>query len=152
MVSGVSIDTYLITEKNPNKKYYFIMEKKYFLKKHFFEKSKILRKKSENIDFKWKLQVIFFTWSFHLKSTFSDFSENFEFFKKLFFLENIFLHDEIIFFVRIFFCDQVCISTFDSAAQNRYMAARNAYMIIYSKISPPGLILKVVHSYTNKSL
>ena len=25
------------------------------------------------------------------------------------FLENIFLHDEIIFFVRIFFCDQVCI-------------------------------------------
>ena len=41
MVSGVSIDTYLITEKNPNKKQYFIMEKKYFLKNIFFEKSKI---------------------------------------------------------------------------------------------------------------
>ena len=32
MVSGVSTDTYLITEKNPNKKYYFIMEKKHFQK------------------------------------------------------------------------------------------------------------------------
>ena len=40
MVSGVTRDTYLITEKNPNKKYYFIMEKKYFLKKYFFEKLK----------------------------------------------------------------------------------------------------------------
>ena len=33
MVSEVTRDTYLITEKNPNKKYYFIMEKKYFQKK-----------------------------------------------------------------------------------------------------------------------
>ena len=35
----------------------------------------------------------------------------FRFFKKTFFQKNIFLHDEIIFFVRIFFCDQVCISS-----------------------------------------
>ena len=45
-----------------------------------------------------------FTWSFHLKSTFSDFL-------KMCFLKIFFLHDEIIFFVRIFFCDQVCICT-----------------------------------------
>ena len=35
----------------------------------------------------------------------------FDFFENFMFLENIFLHDEIIFFVRIFFCDQVCISS-----------------------------------------
>ena len=49
-----------------------------------------------------------FTWSFHLKSIFSDF---FDFFEKFIFLKIFFLHDEIIFFVRIFFCDQVCICT-----------------------------------------
>ena len=69
-------------------------------------------------------------------------------FFEIYFFETIFLHDEIIFFVRIFFCDQVCISTFDSAAQNRYMATPNAYMLIYSKNSPPGLVLKVVYSNT----
>ena len=52
MVSKVTRDTYLITEKNPNKKYVFIMEKKYFLKKYFFEKSKNFGGKSENVDFK----------------------------------------------------------------------------------------------------
>ena len=45
----------------------------------------------------------------------------------------IFPHDEIIFFVRIFFCDQVCISTFDLAAQNNYMEALNRYMASKSK-------------------
>ena len=52
-----------------------------------------------------------FTWSFHLKSTFSDFPKISDFLKSLFFLKIFFLHDEIIFFVRIFFCDQVCISS-----------------------------------------
>ena len=52
-----------------------------------------------------------FTWSFHLKSTFSDVFLKFFDFSKKYFLENIFLHDEIIFFDRIFFCDQVCICT-----------------------------------------
>ena len=45
MVSGVTRNTYLITEKNPNKKYYFIMEKNDFRKNENF-------KKSENDDFK----------------------------------------------------------------------------------------------------
>ena len=48
MVSRVTRDTYLITEKNPNKKYYFIMEKFSI----FFEKSKNFGEKSENVDFK----------------------------------------------------------------------------------------------------
>ena len=52
-----------------------------------------------------------FTWSFHLKSTFSDLFSKKLIFWKYYFLENIFLHDEIIFCVRIFFCDQVCIYT-----------------------------------------
>ena len=76
MVSGVTRDTYLITEK--------------------------IRTKNSLSNF---------TWSFHLKSTFSDFPHFFFIFQKTYFLENIFLHDEIIFFVRIFFCDQVCICT-----------------------------------------
>ena len=49
-----------------------------------------------------------FTWSFHLKINifrFLIFLRNNDFF------ENIFLHDETIFFVRIFFCDQVRIYT-----------------------------------------
>ena len=33
------------------------MEKKYFQKNKDFKKSEILEKKSENVDFKWKLQV-----------------------------------------------------------------------------------------------
>ena len=37
MVSGVTRDTHLITEKNPNKKYYFIIEKIVF-KKYNFQK------------------------------------------------------------------------------------------------------------------
>ena len=45
MVSGVTRDTYLITEKNLNKKYFFIMEKNDFRKNEIFEKS-------ENDDFK----------------------------------------------------------------------------------------------------
>ena len=82
-----------------------------------------------------------FTWSFHLKSTFSDFIFRFlekllkflENFENFIFFENIFLHDEILFFVRIFFCDQVCISTFDLAAQNNYMEGLNRYMASKSK-------------------
>ena len=60
MVSGVTRDTYLITEKNPNKKYYFIMEKNDF-QKIFFEREKIKlfekhifwkkSGKSENVNF-----------------------------------------------------------------------------------------------------
>ena len=52
-----------------------------------------------------------FTWSFHLKSTFSDVFQKNIVFEKICFLKIFFLHDEIIFFVRIFFCDQVCICT-----------------------------------------
>ena len=52
MVSWIIRDTYLITEKNPNKKYYFITDKKYFLRKYFFEKFKNFGGKSENVDFK----------------------------------------------------------------------------------------------------
>ena len=52
MVSGVSIDTYLITEKNPSKKYYFIMEKKYFLQKNVFKKLKISDKNLKILIFK----------------------------------------------------------------------------------------------------
>ena len=70
----------------------------------FFEKSNNLKMLILNENSK-------YTWSFHLKSTFSDFPQKFWIFQKTYFLENIFLHDEIIFFVRIFFCDQVCIYT-----------------------------------------
>ena len=49
-----------------------------------------------------------FTWSFHLKINIFRF---FDFLKNWCFLKIFFLHDEIIFFVRIFFCDQVCICT-----------------------------------------
>ena len=52
-----------------------------------------------------------FTWSFHLKINIFRFSKLLSFSKILFFLKICFLHDEIIFFVRIFFCDQVCISS-----------------------------------------
>ena len=52
-----------------------------------------------------------FTWHFHLKIIIFRFFKISFFFEILIFLEIIFLHDEIIFFVRIFFCDQVCISS-----------------------------------------
>ena len=51
----------------------------------------------------------FFTWSFHLKSTFFDFFVFFDFW--YIFLKIFFLYDEKLFFVRIFFCDQVRIYT-----------------------------------------
>ena len=44
-----------------------------------------------------------------MKTPSKNFPQKFWIFQKTYFLENIFLHDEIIFFVRIFFCDQVCI-------------------------------------------
>ena len=53
----------------------------------------------------------FFTWSFHLKINIFRFFKKCSFFEIGIFFENIFLHDEILFFVRIFFCDQVCISS-----------------------------------------
>ena len=37
--------------------------------------------------------------------------QKFWIFQKIFFQKIFFLHDEILFFVRIFFCDQVCICT-----------------------------------------
>ena len=49
-----------------------------------------------------------FTWNFHLKINIFRFSV---FLKISCFLKIMFLHDEIIFFVQIFFCDQVCISS-----------------------------------------
>jgi hypothetical protein len=51
MVSGVTRDTYLITEKNLNKKYFFIMEKNDFRKNENFKKHENFEK-SENDDFK----------------------------------------------------------------------------------------------------
>ena len=67
----------------------------FFKKKWYIQKNQFLREK-----------IWIFTWSFHLKSTFSDL-----FSKKMNSLKIFFLHDEIICFVRIFFCDQVCICT-----------------------------------------
>ena len=51
MVSGVTINTYLITEKKSEQKYYFIMEKNYFRKNKIFKKHENFEK-SENDDFK----------------------------------------------------------------------------------------------------
>ena len=83
-----------------------------------FRKNKISKNRtSENVDFWMKIPSKHFTWNFHLKinifrfSSFWKFSDFRCFLKILIFLEIIFLHDEIIFFVRIFFCDQVCISS-----------------------------------------
>ena len=98
MVSGVSIVTYLITEKNPNKKYYFIIEKNIFKKSKFLKKWRFWK----NLDFS-KFTFNVFNWFFKI-IMFSYFFWNH-------FFENIFLYDEKLFFVRIFFCDQVCISS-----------------------------------------
>ena len=58
-----------------------------------------------------KMSSKLFTWHFHLKSSFSDFSK-FSFFFEISICSKIsFLHDENIFFVQMFFCDQVCISS-----------------------------------------
>ena len=51
MVPGVTRDTYLISEKNPNQKYFFIMEKNDFRKNENFKKHENFEK-SENDDFK----------------------------------------------------------------------------------------------------
>jgi len=53
-----------------------------------------------------KMSSKIFTWNFHLKINIFRFSIFFRFFLKI-----MFLHDEIIFFVRIPFCDQVCVSS-----------------------------------------
>ena len=52
MVSGVTRDTYLITEKNPNKKNLFHHGEKTFSKKCFFLQKIEKFQKSENVDFK----------------------------------------------------------------------------------------------------
>ena len=49
MVSGVTRDTYLISEKNPNN-FFFIMKKNHFQKSKIFKKIENFEK-SENVDF-----------------------------------------------------------------------------------------------------
>ena len=73
---------------------FFSMEKNVFQKHDIFKKSIFERKNMDfYLEFSFKINIFRFV------------------FKKMSFLKIFFLHDEIICFVRIFFCDQVCICT-----------------------------------------
>ena len=65
-----------------------------FFKKKYFQKNEFWEKNLDfYLEFSFKINIFRFV------------------FKKMSFLKIVFLHDEIIFFVRIFFCDQVYICT-----------------------------------------
>ena len=77
-----------------------------------FENFEILKNSKISREKKWKFwkfpMWILKIWKF---PEILMFFENFHVFENIIFWKTVFLHDERLFFVRIFFCDQVCISS-----------------------------------------